>query len=148
MRLVVRNIPDSTNGLKKFVRIEMRRDNSQLPHIVINDNPLLKSKKEDSLYYNQVLKPMDATIMNPISFLYAQFSKSEKEKAKLNEILQQNYFDDLLKYRLPKQLLYHLTGDKSFNLETLKQKCKPSEFFILNASDYDLYQWVRWCYAN
>ncbi len=146
MRLVVRNIPDSTAGLKKFVRIEMRRDMSQLPQIIVNENPMIKNRKEDSLYYNYALKPMEATIMNPISFLYAQFSKSEKEKAKLNEIIQQNYFDDLLKYRLPKQLLYSITGDKTFNHELLKQKCRPTEFFLLNASDYDLYQWVKRCY--
>lgn len=146
MRLVVRNIPDSVNGFKKFVRIEMRRDNSRLPQIIVNENPLMKSRKEDSIYYNYALKPMDATIMNPISFLYAQFSKSEKEKAKLNEILQQKYFDDLLRYRLPKQLLYNLTGDKTFTLDVLIQKCRPTDFFLLNASDYDLYQWVKRCY--
>lgn len=146
MRLVVRNIPDSTTNNKKFVRVEMSRDMSQLPQIVINENPLQKSKKEDSIYYVYTLKPMEATIMNPISFLYAQFSNSEKEKSKLNEILQQKYFDDLLNYRLPKQLLLNITGDKTFNMEMLKQKCRPNDFFILNASDYELYQWVKRCY--
>jgi hypothetical protein len=148
MRLVVRNIPDSALNNKKYLRIEMRRDLGQLPQIVINENPLQKSNIQDSIYYAYALKPMEASIMNPISFLYAQFSKSEKEKAKLNEILQQKYFDDILNYRLPKQLLLNITGDKTFSMELLKQKCRPNEFFILNASDYELYQWVKRCYDD
>lgn len=147
LRVVVRNIPDSMSNKKKYLRIEMRRDLSNLPLIVINENPLELSRKQDSIYYSRALKSPEATLMNPISFLYAQFSKVEKEKSKLNEILQKNYFDDLLNYRLPKQLLMNITGDKTFDLETLKQKCRPNEFFILNASDYELYQWVKNCYA-
>lgn len=147
MRLVVRNIPDSIIGLKKFTRIDMRHDMSQLPLIVINENPLMKNKKEDSIYYKHALKPMEASVMNPISFLYAQFSKSEKEKDRLSEFLQQKYLDDVLNYRLPRQLLLNITGDKTFTIDKLKERCKPSDFFILNASDYELYQWVEHCFS-
>jgi hypothetical protein len=145
LRLIVKNVPDSTTHIKKYLVINMIRDVKNIPQIIIRDQ---KPLVIDSVYYNKALKPMETSIMSPISLLYAQFSKKEKEKKKLNEILEAQYMEDVWNYRLPKQKILNITNDRNFTLQQLKNHCYANDFFILNAGDYDLYQWVKACYAS
>jgi hypothetical protein len=145
LRMIVTNVPDSSFGLKKFIRVEMSLNIRPIKGAIIVSEE--RPRQTDSVFYSQALRPIDATIMNPISLIYSQYSKKELEKSKLTEILQQKYIDDVLNYRLPKQSLLNLTGDKDFTISVLKARCQPSDFFILNTSDYELYNWVKACYA-
>ena len=144
LRLVVVNVPDSVPGQKKFLRIEMPVDKRALQQIVIQEQ---RPEKEDSVYYAKVLKPMEATLLeSPITAIYNEFSKREREKRELQQILQQNYLTDLFHYRMPKSRLLSLTGDKSFTPDMLQKRCPMPEFFLLNASDYELYNYAKACY--
>ena len=146
LRLVVINVPDSTNGYKKFLRIEMPLDKRALQQIVIQGE---RPEKSDSIYYAKALKPIEATLLqSPITAIYAEFSKKEKEKKKLDAILQANYLQDLYRYRMPKSRLYLITGDKSFTPELLQRNCPLSEFYLLNATDYELYNYAKQCYRR
>jgi hypothetical protein len=144
LRLVVVNVPDSVPGVKRYLRIEMPIDKQAIRQVVVQaDRPT----KEDTAYYNRALKPVEATLLeSPITAIYAEFSKKEKEKRQLQEILQANYIDDLYRYRLPKSRLYSITGDKDFTPDILRRQCPLSEFYLLNATDYELYNYAKACY--
>jgi len=147
LRLVVINVPDSSNGYKRFLRIEMPVDKHALQQIVIQGE---KPEKLDSLYYAKTLKPTEVEIalQSPITALYNEFSKKEKEKRELQQILQANYLDDLYKYRMPKSRLLSITGDKSFTPELLQRLCPLSEFYLINATDYELLNYAKECYRR
>ncbi|HZG00961.1 MAG TPA: hypothetical protein VEY71_08160 [Chitinophagales bacterium] len=146
LRLVVINVPDSASGYKKFLRIEMPVDKRALQQIVIQGE---RPEKEDTAYYARALKPIEASLLqSPITAIYAEFSKKEKEKKQLQQILQTHYLNDLYRYRLPTSRLYTITGDKSFTPEILQRSCPLSEFFLLNASDYELYNYAKRCHER
>ena len=146
LRLVVANAPDSVPGVKKFLRIEMPVDKHALQQIVIKGQ---KPQQVDSVYYDKALKPVAATLLeSPITAIYNEFSKKEKEKRQLQEILQAKYRDDLFRYRMPASRLLHITGDKSFTPDLMQRRCPMSEYLLLTASDYDLYQYAKDCHAR
>lgn len=146
LRLVVKNVPDSLTGEKKFLRIEMPIDKRALQQIVIQEQ---RPEKEDSMYYAKVLKPMEATLLeSPITAIYNEFSKKEQEKRQLQQILQEKYLVDLFNYRMPKSRLMSVTGDKSFTPQMLQRRCPVPEFFLLNATDYELLDYAKDCYRR
>lgn len=147
LRLVVINVPDSIIGYKKYLRIEMPVYKRALQQIVIQGE---KPEKSDSIYYSKALKLIEVenTLQSPITALYNEFSKEGKKKRQLQQILQENYLDDLYNYRMPKSRLLTITKDKSFTPELLKRQCPLSEFYLMNATDYELFNYVKECYRR
>ena len=86
------------------------------------------------------------SVMNPISLLYNWLSKEGKQNRKLEELLKQEEVKKLVANRYESDLIWELTGYAGKELERFKEQCNLSDYFVANASDYELLYKIKECY--
>jgi len=86
------------------------------------------------------------SVMNPISLLYNWLSKEGKQNRKLEELLKQEEIRKFIANRYESDLIWELTGYAGKELDLFKEHCNLSDYFVANASDYELLFKIRECY--
>ncbi len=83
-----------------------------------------------------------------INSLYSLFSKEAKRARRLTKTIENDYKENVIDYKFTKQLISKITGLNSEESERFRRIFRPSYFFILAASDYELTNYIKDCYSR
>lgn len=83
-----------------------------------------------------------------IDALYSLLSRQGKNARQLQKIIERDYRDAIIEYRFTKTLINRVTGLNGNKLIDFKQQYKPGYYFILEANDYDLIEYIKRSYMS
>ncbi|MBM3401014.1 MAG: carboxypeptidase-like regulatory domain-containing protein [Bacteroidetes bacterium] len=83
-----------------------------------------------------------------INALYSLLSREGRNARLLQKIIERDYRDAIIDYRFTNSLINRVTGLNGEQLKDFKQQYKPGYYFIIEANDYDLIEFIRKSYAN
>lgn len=141
----------------------LRRNSIQLQEVVVRDslkNPTeqLKQSQEEynTIYAKGAVKDVFTTGGSnggggaglSINALYNLLSKEGKNARLLQKIIERDYRDAMIEYRFTRTLLSNVTGLSGAKLTDFKQQYKPGYYFILEANDYELIQYIKKSYLS
>jgi hypothetical protein len=66
----------------------------------------------------------------------------------LQKVIERDYRDAMIEYRFTKTLINKVTGLNGAKLVDFKQQYKPGYYFILEANDYDLIEYIKKSYIS
>lgn len=78
-----------------------------------------------------------------IDALWSLLSKEGKNARYLQKILERDYHDSMIDYRYTKSLVSRVTGLNGESLLDFMQQYRPGYYFILEANDYMLVQYIK-----
>jgi hypothetical protein len=82
-----------------------------------------------------------------IDALYSLLSRQGKNARLLQKIIERDYRDAIIEYRFTKTLINRVTGLNGAKLIDFKQQYKPGYYFILEANDYELIEYIKKSYT-
>jgi len=141
----------------------LRRNSIQLQEVVVRDTvgtpaERLKRSQEEykTIYSKGAVKDVFTTGGSnggggaglSINALYNLLSKEGKNSRMLQKIIERDYRDAMIEYRFTKNLLSNVTGLSGAKLTDFKQQYKPGYYFILEANDYQLIQYIQKSYQS
>ncbi len=136
----------------------LRRNSIQLQEVVVRDSlktPAEKLKQDqeeyNTIYSKGAVKDVFTTGGSnggggaglSINALYNLLSKEGKNARMLQKIIERDYRDAMIEYRFTKNLVNNVTGLSGKKLIDFKQQYKPGYYFILEANDYELIQYIQ-----
>lgn len=141
----------------------LRRNSIQLQEVVVRDSlktpaERLKQDQEEynTIYTKGAVKDVFTTGGSnggggaglSINALYNLLSKEGKNARMLQKIIERDYRDAMIEYRFTKNLINNVTGLSGKKLIDFKQQYKPGYYFILEANDYELIQYIQKAYQS
>lgn len=141
----------------------LRRNSIQLQEVVVRDSlktpaEQLKQSQEEykTIYSKGAVKDVIQTGGSnggggaglSITALYSLLSKEGKNARMLQKIIERDYRDAMIDYRFTASLINNVTGLSGAKLRDFKQQYKPGYYFILEANDYELIQFIRKSYQS
>jgi hypothetical protein len=141
----------------------LRRNSIQLQEVVVRDSiktpaEQLKQAQEEynTIYSKGAVKDVFTTGGSnggggaglSITALYNLLSKEGKNARMLQKIIERDYRDAMIEYRFTKSLVNSVTGLSGVKLTDFKQQYKPGYYFILEANDYELIQYIKKSYQS
>ncbi|WP_276345999.1 hypothetical protein [Daejeonella sp. JGW-45] len=141
----------------------LRRNSIQLREVIVRDSlktpaeQLKQSQEEYNTIYSKgaVKDVFQVGGANggggaglSINALYSLLSKEGKNARMLQKILERDYRDAMIEYRYTKTLVNRVTGLSGDQLTDFKQQYKPGYYFILEANDYQLIQYIQKSYQS
>ncbi|WP_462267248.1 peptidase associated/transthyretin-like domain-containing protein [Mucilaginibacter sp.] len=101
------------------------------------------SKAYGSLAYRDILSvsPIGAGIS--IDAIWNMLSRSGRNAARLREVIQQDYDQDVIDYRFNKAFVTSVTGLQEPDLTKFMQRYRPSYYTVSTASDYDFIAYIK-----
>ncbi len=141
----------------------LRRNSIQLQEVVVRDSlktpaEQLKQSQEEynTIYSKGAVKDVFTTGGSnggggaglSINALYNLLSKEGKNARLLQKIIERDYRDAMIEYRFTRTLLSNVTGLSGAKLTDFKQQYKPGYYFILEANDYELIQYIKKSYLS
>lgn len=141
----------------------LRRNSIPLQEVVVRDSlqtpaEQLKQAQEEynTIYTKGAVKDVFTTGGSnggggaglSINALYNLLSKEGKNARMLQKIIERDYRDAMIEYRFTKNLVNSVTGLSGSKLTDFKQQYKPGYYFILEANDYELIQYIKKSYQS
>ncbi len=141
----------------------LRRNSIQLQEVVVRDSiktpsdQLKQAQEEYSTIYSKGAVKDVFTVGGSnggggaglsINALYNLLSKEGKNARLLQKIIERDYRDAMIEYRFTKTLLNNVTGLSGAKLTDFKQQYKPGYYFIIEANDYELIQYIQKSYLS
>lgn len=83
-----------------------------------------------------------------INALYSLLSREGRNARQLQKIIERDYKDAMIEYRYTRTLINRVTGLNGDKLADFKQQYKPGYYFILEANDYELIEYIRQSYRR
>ncbi|WP_398454794.1 hypothetical protein AB3466_23500 [Sphingobacterium thalpophilum] len=83
-----------------------------------------------------------------INSIYSLFSKEAKRARRLTKTIENDYKENVIDYKFTKELISKVTGLSFDESERFRRIFRPSYFFILAASDYELTNYIKDCYSR
>lgn len=94
-----------------------------------------------------MLSGIDA-FQSPITFLYQAFSKRERSKRKLAELVNEDRKRDLLKELFRKYIDYDIIDLKDEQFDEFIDYCNVSEQFLQSSSQYEFLMFIKYSYGE
>ncbi|MHB1178396.1 MAG: carboxypeptidase-like regulatory domain-containing protein [Daejeonella sp.] len=141
----------------------LRRNSIQLQEVVVRDSlktpaDQLKQTQEEykTAYSKGTVKDVFTTGGSnggggaglSITALYNLLSKEGRNARMLQKIIERDYRDAMIEYRYTRNLVTNVTGLSGAKLTDFKQQYKPGYYFILEANDYELIQYIKKAYQS
>jgi hypothetical protein len=141
----------------------LKRNSIQLQEVVVRDTlkspaEQLKAKQEEfnTAYTKGDVKNVLTTGGSnggggaglSINALYTLLSREGRNARLLQKIIERDYRDAMIDYRFTKTLINRVTGLNGTNLTDFKQQYKPGYYFILEANDYELIEYISKSYRS
>lgn len=148
-------------GKENTVLIYLQRNTIQLQEVVVRDSvdtpseQLKKTKEEYNIAYRK------GTVGNMITSggssggggaglsidaLYSLLSREGRNARQLQKIIERDYRDAMIDYRFTNSLIADVTGLSGEKLTDFRRQYRPGYYFILEANDYDLIQFIKRSY--
>ncbi len=83
-----------------------------------------------------------------IDALYKMISREGKNARRLQEIIERDYRESVIDYRFTPELVSQATGLKGEQLRDFMLQYRPSYFFVLGTSEYNLVFYIRSSFAQ
>lgn len=83
-----------------------------------------------------------------INALYSLLSREGRNARQLQKIIERDYRDAMIEYRFTRTLINRVIGLSGNKLLDFKQQYKPGYYFILQANDYELIEYIKKSYAS
>ncbi|MXV14778.1 hypothetical protein GS398_05675 [Pedobacter sp. HMF7056] len=83
-----------------------------------------------------------------IDALWSLFSREGKNARFLQKIIERDYREAMIDYRYTRMLVAKTTGLKTPKLEDFMQQYRPAYYFIVEANDYALINFIRQSYQS
>ncbi|MRX47484.1 hypothetical protein [Pedobacter puniceum] len=83
-----------------------------------------------------------------IDALWSALSREGKNARRLQEIMERDYINNFIDERFTKALVTKTTGLRGGKLEIFMLNYRPSYFFVLGASEYDLISYIKIAYIR
>ncbi len=83
-----------------------------------------------------------------IDALYRLLSRQGRNARQLQKIIERDYRDAIIEYRFTQTLIKRVTGLSGAKLLDFKQQYKPGYYFILEANDYNLIEYIKKSYNS
>jgi len=141
----------------------LKRNSILLQEVVVRDSvktpaDQLKAKQEEfnTAYSKGTVKDVLTTGGSnggggaglSINALYTLLSREGRNARLLQKIIERDYRDAMIDYRFNNTLINRVTGLNGEKLRDYKQQYKPGYYFILEANDYDLIEFIRNSYKS
>lgn len=141
----------------------LKRNSIQLREVIVRDslkspNDQLKQTQEEyrDAYKRGTVKDVLTTGGSnggggaglSITALYNLLSKEGRNARQLQKIIERDYRDAMIEYRFTRSLVNRVTGLNSERLTDFKQQYKPGYYFILQANDYELIEYIKQSYQR
>lgn len=128
---------------KRFATVQVEDDRYHvpgLPHLKPGGVPLLRDT-------NYIRSPIFA-LNSPVSFLYYNLSRKERNKRKYYQILQKDQKAQQARQRYTDDLLIEITGINEEEIDEFLRFCDFDPQYIIKISDYELYGVIKQCYRR
>ncbi|MDR2270287.1 MAG: hypothetical protein LBF27_05210 [Sphingobacterium sp.] len=115
---------------------------------------ILKKAKEDYEKAYRLAGYGDVFSVGPtgaglsINSIYSLFSKEAKRARRLTKTIENDYKENVIDYKFTKELISKVTGLSFEESEKFRRIFRPSYFFILAASDYEVTNYIKDCYSR
>jgi len=137
---------------RRTLIFQLRRSSIRIPEvsIILRRNPeeVRKEKQEEySTAYTKGRSPL--LTVGPsgaglsIDALYKLISREGKNARRLQEILERDYRESVIDYRFTPELVGRTTGLEGEQLRDFMLQYRPTYYFILSSSEYDLVFYIR-----
>lgn len=141
----------------------LKRNSIQLQEVVVRDSvktpsDQLKARQEEfnTAYTKGDVKDVFTTGGSnggggaglSINALYTLLSREGRNARLLQKIIERDYRDAMIDYRFTNTLINRVTGLNGNKLRDFKQQYKPGYYFIIEANDYDLIEFIRKSYQS
>jgi len=83
-----------------------------------------------------------------INALYSLLSREGRNARQLQKIIERDYRDAMIEYRFTRTLINRVIGISGSKLLDFKQQYKPGYYFIIQANDYELIEYIKKSYAS
>ncbi len=145
-KIAVRNIKNTNDSTKQFLRVTLKKQTYSLPEVVFKDVSLRES--EISYMERHLARPR-ATVESPFSFLYENFSKKGKENKKLDELYRQTIFEEEIGKKFNPEVLRKLTNDEQIDFAAFrKYAVLLTDSYIYSHNGYELYSFIMYYYKR
>lgn len=141
----------------------LRRNSIQLQEVIVKDtlktpNKQLQATKQE--YNTAYSKGSAGNVLTTggsnggggaglsINALYSLLSKEGRNARLLQKIIERDYRDAMIEYRFTKTLINRVTGLNGEKLTDFKQQYKPGYYFIIEANDYELIEYIQRSYRS
>jgi len=119
-----------------------------------NPDEILKKAKEDYEKAYRLAGYGDVFSVGPtgaglsINSIYSLFSKEAKRARRLTKTIENDYKENVIDYKFTTELISKVTGLNFEESERFRRIFRPSYFFILAASDYEVTNYIKDCYSR
>jgi len=83
-----------------------------------------------------------------INSIYSLFSREAKNAKRLKKLIENDYKDNVIEYKFSTQLVSRTTGLTGDELDKFRRIFKPSYFFIISCTQYELTNYIKDCYQK
>ncbi|MGA6120724.1 hypothetical protein [Sphingobacterium anhuiense] len=83
-----------------------------------------------------------------INSIYSLFSREAKNAKRLKKLIESDYKDNVIEYKFSEQLVSRTTGLEGEELNKFRRIFKPSYFFIISCTQYELTNYIKECYEK
>jgi len=122
---------------KRFAEIELEEDTYQIPGL-----PHVKPFGVPSLRDTNYLQNPLFALRSPISFLYYNFSKREKNRRKYYQLVEEEQMRKKARLKYSDELIMRVTGIEEDEIDDFLRFCDFDPQYILSLSDYEIYQLI------
>jgi hypothetical protein len=150
-------------GNQNTLLIYLRRNSIQLQEVIVRDSTkspaeqLKETKKEYDIIYKRGSTKDILTSGGSngaggaglgIDALYNLLSKSGRNSRQLQKVIEKDYHDALISYRYNKNLVSSATNLTGNQLVDFMQQYRPSYYFVMEASEYEMIKFIKQSYQR
>ena len=137
----------------------LKRNSILLQEVTVRDSLLSPDQRraQNEVEFKDAYRKGDASdILNinsrgaglGIDALWSLLSREGKNARYLQKILEQDYRDLMINYRFTRPLVSRVTGLTGDALKDFMEQYRPSYYFVLEANDYNLIQFIQASYQK
>lgn len=150
-------------GTQNTMLIYLKRNSIQLQEVIVRDSTkspadqLKETKKEYDVIYKRGSTKDILTSGGSngaggaglgIDALYNLLSKSGRNSRQLQKVIEKDYHDALINYRYNRSLVSSVTKLTGDQLTDFIQQYRPSYYFVMEASDYEMVRFIKQSYQR
>ncbi|QBQ42911.1 hypothetical protein E2P86_17915 [Sphingobacterium psychroaquaticum] len=138
---------------QKILLIYVARKSIYIPEVRVvarrSPEEILKQRREDFSKAYKLSDPGSVFSVGPtgagvsINAIYSLFSKEVKQAKRLTKVIQQEYEQNVIDSKFTPDLVSNLTGLSGEQLNNFMINYRPTYYFVLAASPYDLTSYIQ-----